>query len=365
MNILVNASAARSSGAFNILRQFLENIPIHGYMHNYYVFIDENVNLTSVENVTFIPINTISWIKRIIWDEFGLNKWIKKTGIEPDLIISLQNTGVTYKNIPTLIYYHQSLLLSNKKWNPFLKKERLFFFYKHVYPFFVSRHLNNNTYVVVQIPSIRDSFQKKFKINNTHIHICRPKINQIDYNKIGKIQLDHKYFHFIYPATPMLYKNHLSFINILKRIYKIAPDVAKRIRIHLTFKSSDYIEFMTQIKKEKQEENFIFEGVIPYEKLLMFYKSVDALLFPSYIESFGLPLIEAAYAGVPIITADLPYTHDVIGSYEGAYFVELNNWYDWSDKILNICKCKPKFLPINKEEEDGWLKFFNIMNSLI
>jgi glycosyltransferase involved in cell wall biosynthesis len=42
------------------------------------------------------------------------------------------------------------------------------------------------------------------------------------------------------------------------------------------------------------------------------YFNCKFLIFPSVVESFGLPLIEAADSGMKIIASDLPYVHDVV-----------------------------------------------------
>jgi glycosyltransferase involved in cell wall biosynthesis len=44
----------------------------------------------------------------------------------------------------------------------------------------------------------------------------------------------------------------------------------------------------------------------------MLYSSVDALIYPSKFESFGLPLIEAEQSGLPILAPELDYVRDVV-----------------------------------------------------
>ena len=39
------------------------------------------------------------------------------------------------------------------------------------------------------------------------------------------------------------------------------------------------------------------------------YRETDALFFPSLLESYGLPLVEAMTLGLPIVCSDLPYAH--------------------------------------------------------
>ena len=50
----------------------------------------------------------------------------------------------------------------------------------------------------------------------------------------------------------------------------------------------------------------------PSENLLGYFLSADAFVLPSYVESFGIVLLEAMAAGLPIITTDAPGCRDVI-----------------------------------------------------
>ena len=49
--------------------------------------------------------------------------------------------------------------------------------------------------------------------------------------------------------------------------------------------------------------------------LMQLYAQSTALLAASYAEGFGLPLIEAAHYGLPIIARDIPVFHEVAGDF--------------------------------------------------
>lgn len=49
------------------------------------------------------------------------------------------------------------------------------------------------------------------------------------------------------------------------------------------------------------------------------YRQAAALLFPSVTEGFGLPLIEAAHYGLPVICSDIPVFREIAGAY-ATYF---------------------------------------------
>ena len=56
-----------------------------------------------------------------------------------------------------------------------------------------------------------------------------------------------------------------------------------------------------------------FLGRVPYEEILGYYRGALALVFPSLIETFGHPLLEAMLAGTPILAADIASFREVAG----------------------------------------------------
>lgn len=53
-------------------------------------------------------------------------------------------------------------------------------------------------------------------------------------------------------------------------------------------------------------------GFLPHADVLIAYRHAGALIFPSYAESFGIPLLEAKAAGLPILAPELDYVRDLI-----------------------------------------------------
>ena len=54
-------------------------------------------------------------------------------------------------------------------------------------------------------------------------------------------------------------------------------------------------------------------GLIAHEDMPAVYSAAGALLFPSYYESFGIPLVEAMACGCPVITSSAPACPEVVG----------------------------------------------------
>jgi glycosyltransferase involved in cell wall biosynthesis len=54
-------------------------------------------------------------------------------------------------------------------------------------------------------------------------------------------------------------------------------------------------------------------GEVPYSEIKAFYAGAELFVFPSYLETFGHPLLEAMASGIPTVAADIPVFREVGG----------------------------------------------------
>ncbi len=85
--------------------------------------------------------------------------------------------------------------------------------------------------------------------------------------------------------------------------------------------------FMNRLSQEainlKLDENVLFLGFVPDEHLASLYQFSIAYVFPSFIEGFGLPAIEAQSYGVPVLAANNSSLPEVLGN-SALYFDPFN-----------------------------------------
>lgn len=366
--VIINATAARTSGALTILKDFMSYL----YGHTDGIFLYHLLTTTkdvfkNVENIMVHEILQQNWRTRILWDKKGFQKWCENNNIIPDVVISFQNTCSRltgkYRNVKWLVYYHQPLPLIKYPWNLLDKNESKLFLYAHFYKFFVNRW-NKNAEYVVQLPYIKKMFCNKFKnITPEKVHIIRPNLPNVNTDSLILKKIDDDKKLFIYPATPLEYKNHKVILDAVEFLKNDELNIVNKIKIIFT------------VPKDSQVAQFAFErgldgiinciGSIPYDELLTYYKCCDALLFPSKIESFGLPLVEAALFGVPIIAADLPYAKEVLENYDGATFADVDNPRSWIGQIKQLLQNNKKYKPLTQKVQNTWKEFIDVMNSLL
>lgn len=359
MNIIVLATASRHGGALSIYRQFLKYLPNYTKDNKYYLFIDSSMDQPSIEGVEYIFDDNHSWMHRILWDFNGLSKWLKVNHIQADVVVSFQNT-ISKTKSRQVIYYHNSIPFYPNKWNPFKGKERVMFLYKHIYPLFVKLSINDKTDIVVQIPYIKKGFVKCFGINEDRVKVMFPDVEKIDSASVLIYDFKQGFYHFVYPAIPEPYKEHKTLVYSLSLLKQRNRELVNKIKIHLTFAKEDFPNLLRLVEENGLVDNFVFNGRVPYQQILSMYKGSCGLLFPSTIETIGLPLLEAAAFGKPIVASDLQYAHEVLNDYEGVKYIDHKCYKGWSEAIENLCKYEKIYSPI-QGKESSWPLFFNLV----
>lgn len=113
---------------------------------------------------------------------------------------------------------------------------------------------------------------------------------------------------FVYVADGEAHKNH----RVLLAAWRLLAQEGLRPSLALTLGPRDD---MLRRELETASEDLDLQihnlGQIPREEVMALYAKVRAMIFPSTSESFGLPLVEAAHMGLPILASELDYVRDV------------------------------------------------------
>ena len=83
--------------------------------------------------------------------------------------------------------------------------------------------------------------------------------------------------------------------------------------------------------KEIYSNKIIFRNVAN-EHLPIVYQNAKVFIYPSYFEGFGIPVLEALYSGIPVITSKTTSLPEVGGP--GAYLIDPANYEEIKEGIL-------------------------------
>jgi glycosyltransferase involved in cell wall biosynthesis len=82
--------------------------------------------------------------------------------------------------------------------------------------------------------------------------------------------------------------------------------------------------------------NLHFLGTISEEEKLALLRASDVLPFPSRYEGFGLPLLEAMAAGVPVISTDIPVVDEIVRDGENGLLIPYDDSAALARAILSV-----------------------------
>jgi len=360
--IVVNATAARIGGALTILNQFLSYAETDSRFR-YVIFVSKKLEFQPNKNLSFRYIDTINWFSRIKWDCSGLKRYLKRHNIRPYKFISLQNTTVNL-DLEQIIYLHQPIPFTGIKWRMYREKEFKLFLYDKFYKFFIFLFLKKSTQFVVQTEWMKVALVNTGKVSKSKVFVIKPTINLPQTNKLNNHREPNiKELRMFYPASPIYYKNHLLILKALKIVKD--QNRLKDFKLLVTFNLGDYKLFDEAVVELKLNSNVEYIGSIPYEDMLNQYQLADLIVFPSYVETFGLPLAEAASLNCSILCSDLPYAREVLFGYGNVQFIEYKSSTKWAEAILSfssttVKKSKKSHLSCNSYTT-GWKNFFQLI----
>ncbi|MGE6959699.1 glycosyltransferase [Bacillus thuringiensis] len=330
MNIMVFDVPAESGGALSVLNEFHKDAMLCKDKSINWFFVISKPELEETENIKVLRFPWIkkSWFHRLYFDNFIANQLVKKYSI--DKIFSLQNVTIPNNNVEQILYVHNSLPFVDYKFK--FKENKHLWIYQNIIGRNIVRSTKKADKVIVQTEWMKKTCIEKVDVANKNINVVPPNINvEIKhYFKANKQSLST----FFYPASGVDFKNHRIIVEACRRLKSKIKALEFKVYFTLSGDENKHIsELYNKVKMEGLPIEFI--GNLPREQVFNYYtKSI--LLFPSYIETFGLPMLEAKLHKGIILASNCPFSHEVLDEYENAYFFDPFNANELSKLMKDI-----------------------------
>lgn len=112
-------------------------------------------------------------------------------------------------------------------------------------------------------------------------------------------------------------KNHVYLVDAFDALWKQGVDVCLCFVGRVGWKCDDLL-MRIRAHPELNRRFFMLNDLTDFE-LEYCYKQSRALVFPSHVEGFGLPIVEAMQRGLPVLASDIPVFREIGADY-CAYF---------------------------------------------
>lgn len=323
MRTLVYDVAADSGGAVTVLKSFYEEFSKD--TENEYIFVLSVFELPETQNIKVV---NFPWIKksplhRMYFDQFAAHRLVKK--YQADKVLSLQNIGLPHAGVPQTVYEHNALPFAEYKFRPWEAFRP--WYSQQILGRMMKRSIRQAEKVMVQTNWMKNEIIRQCGIPADKVEVKFPPVEML---KTEPWHLDEKCPVFFYPAGAPAYKNHRT---VLKACELLQEKGCEDYEVIWTVTGGEN-DGIRAIRREAEERKLPirFRGSMPRQELFDLYAR-SVLVFPSYIETIGLPLLEARSAGAWILAADCLYARDGVGDYERADFFPVFDAEALSEKM--------------------------------
>lgn len=189
------------------------------------------------------------------------------------------------------------------------------------------------TTIITPSQSTKDDLSSEYEINPDKIQVIPSGIpySEIDEkDTINPIMQDLKPSeYFLFVGRKELRKNLLTIIEAFNLVKLSQPHLKLVLAGSAGYGHQDIVKAIQNSEYKKDIINL--NRVNNLEKLTL-YQQARAVIYPSFYEGFGFPILEALQQGVPVIASDIPSSREVGDSM--IEYVELDNIKAWAKAMI-------------------------------
>ena len=318
--IVVSGINLFEGGTLRVYYNFCDEIVTrHLYEKYHFVLFVHKISLFEKYKTYFeiieLPDSRSSWLKRLKYEYSYFEKYSRDKDIE--LWISIHDMTPRVHAKHQVTYFHNPTFAHQPDWDDFKYSKKIFLFslfYKYLYKI----NVKSNDYVIVQQDWIADDIASILKINKSKIVIMPAERNITISNKEKICPM--RPFMFFFPSVCRHFKN-FELICAATRILN-QEGYQNKFQVYLTIDGSENRYGKEVVEKYHDVQNIHFCGYLPMDKIFQYYQASSCLIFPSKMETWGLPISEAKQFELPMLVINLPYAHETVGNYDKVCFFD-------------------------------------------
>jgi len=167
-----------------------------------------------------------------------------------------------------------------------------------------------------------------------------------------KEKIDDEYFLYVGNLKP--HKNLLFLLDVYEQL---PSELHRRYKLVIAGNHSPYRRTIEKKVKKKDLTNRVkFLGHVPDNLLNDLYRTAHLFLFPSLLEGFGFPPLEAMARGVPVVSSNATSLKEVVG--EGGWTLDPGDRRQFVDAIVTLCKDSVRYQDLCHRGK-SWVRRFS------
>jgi glycosyltransferase involved in cell wall biosynthesis len=325
MKLVISAVNFTEGGPLTVLREIVRAAARHYPQWTVYVLVHAlgTVDEAGVIEMAF-PESKRSWLRRLQLEWFTFLRLSRK--LSPDVWISLHDITPRVVARRQYVYCHNPAPFCDQPISG-ERFDRTFGLFRRFYAELYRCFIHRNRAVIVQQEWLRQEFRRRF--GTRRVIVAYPEVSMTKRSLRPRSAPSR----FLYPAFPRVFKN---FEVLGESIVLLENDPRWTGTIVVTIDGSENAYAADIRARFGHCRSLCFAGLQSPEHIAALYESCDAVVFPSLLETWGLPLTEAKAHGLPILAADLPYARETVGGYAAATFFDARDAASLAETLLRL-----------------------------
>lgn len=314
--IVVSAVGLRQGGTLTILRDCLQHLSAmaaNGEVR--VVALVHARRLADFPGIEYIEMPSIikSWARRL-WCEYVTMHRLSSRLPEADLWLSLHDTTPRVHARRQAVYCQTSFPFYRRKLRDFYFNYKIALF-SLLTRFAYQVNVHHNRYLIVQQPWMREGLSRLLRVDRSKFIVAPPQRSAIE---VTPEPVDAPCFTFLYPSAPDCHKNVEALCEAARLLEQEVGTGRFKVVLTLSGRENRYTRWLH--RRWGGVESVDFAGYMSRERLYGYYRAAQCLVFPSKVETWGLPISEFGDTGKPMLLADLPYAHGTAAGYPAVAF---------------------------------------------
>jgi len=344
MKLVINAASAKMGGALRYISSLLEYLP-GAFADSEIVVLLPPETAAKLENVSPnvrlapVAISHASWWRRLWWDWVTLRRLVRKE--KADALFAIGNFGLWHCPARQVLLVNNALYFSEAYWRLCVSKHPL----RRRIELRLRRWLAINSARnadVVMLPSeaMLCELGRFVKVGNGQA-LVNPygTAETCDTPPRRSAAKSHEPVRLLFVS---LYAEHKNLATLLRampilnasascvfELTTLANPAWENIGWSRTWQGDLELARRPDVSKHVR-----LAGPLNHAETLRLYGQADVVVFPSFVESFGFPMVEAMAHGLPIVAADTPINREICQD-AAVYFAPFDE-ADLARKILDV-----------------------------
>jgi glycosyltransferase involved in cell wall biosynthesis len=303
--MILYAPNVNAGGGYVLLLELLKTLPIGQACT---LFLDARIK----EKVSkIVDYHHVTWVGPKVFQRLRAEILLASVSSTDDLVLCFHGLPPIFSCRGRVsVYVQNRLLLSNLSNYRFQLRTRLRLGYEKMIFSIKCKHVESYCAQTASMKNCLEDWLIKKGVTDaaTRVYVAPfADISSKKYKEILAVKND-KYYKFCYVADGQPHKNHMRLFQAMKILAE--KGLTPRLAITLGEYETELLD-QCRILNETFGTRIENLGSLNHHAVHKLYSKSEALVFPSLIESFGLPLIEAKNHQLPILASELDYVRDV------------------------------------------------------